>query len=328
MADHYYAPLAYDSTRPRPIPPADESKFGFGQRTLRRHKLPNFGHAQCREYFSRFKEVQIIEQLNANTAEVQKELQELGHEIQYWETLRNPKAILEVITKVIFILGICAWLWFLLFAGFALFERPDWFLTKDFVSFLFGISIPTIWWILAKILLMTNLFKHQNNILFHRRKGTISIPRKKSPPLELPFDEFEGFLGSSVNPSGSTDYHLILAHRYTATLIQNPSGHQDPCVINVEWEIMQQFMDISKPLPDIPSAEPFRERDPVTATYDKQLNRPPRYWRDMDIAKAKQMQDAAYKAASQYPWGLTREQALASGWQPSGFGEGDWRKEH
>ena len=85
-------------------------------------------------------------------------------------------------------------------------------------------------------------------------------------------------------------------------------------------------MDISKPLPDIPSMEPYRSMDPVTAAYDKANNRPPDYWKNMDMEKAKQMHDAAYKAAKSYPWGLSREQALEQGWQPSGVGEGDWKQ--
>ena len=84
-------------------------------------------------------------------------------------------------------------------------------------------------------------------------------------------------------------------------------------------------MDISKPLPDIPSMEPYRSMDPVTAAYDQKHKRPPRYWRDMDLEKAEELQKAAAKAASQYPWGMTREQAIAQGWEPSGVGQGDWK---
>ena len=85
-------------------------------------------------------------------------------------------------------------------------------------------------------------------------------------------------------------------------------------------------MDTSKPLPDVPSMEPFRHKDPVTAAYDQKHNRPPRYWRDMDLEKAEKLHKAAVKAAKSYPWGLTREQAMAQGWQPSGVGEGDWKQ--
>jgi len=98
-------------------------------------------------------------------------------------------------------------------------------------------------------------------------------------------------------------------------------------MVCLKWEFLQQYMDISKPLPDVPTMEPFRDKDPVTAAWDKAHNRPPRYWREMDIGQAKRSRDFAYEAASQYPWGLTREQALASGWQPSGVGEGGWRRE-
>lgn len=47
------------------------------------------------------------------------------------------------------------------------------------------------------------------------------------------------------------------------------------------WNMIQRYMDISQPMPDILVLEPARERDPTTAAYDKQTGRNPRYWRDM-----------------------------------------------
>ena len=44
------------------------------------------------------------------------------------------------------------------------------------------------------------------------------------------------------------------------------------------------------------------------------------------LKKAKSMHDTSYEAASQYPWRATREQALPTSWQPSGYGEGGWNK--
>jgi hypothetical protein len=48
------------------------------------------------------------------------------------------------------------------------------------------------------------------------------------------------------------------------------------------WDFLQQYMDVSKPLPDILALEPFRHLDPVTAEHDQRTGRPARYWRDMD----------------------------------------------
>ncbi|MEI8634107.1 hypothetical protein P4S72_22615 [Vibrio sp. PP-XX7] len=52
--------------------------------------------------------------------------------------------------------------------------------------------------------------------------------------------------------------------------------------------MIQCYMDISQPLPDSLILEESRHLDPVTAEFDQQINRDPRYWRDMsdeDYAK-------------------------------------------
>ncbi|MFI8380877.1 hypothetical protein [Pseudomonas sp. NPDC079069] len=48
------------------------------------------------------------------------------------------------------------------------------------------------------------------------------------------------------------------------------------------WDIWQNYMDISHPLPEIPTWEEFRPLDPTTAEHDRLTGRNPRYWRDMD----------------------------------------------
>lgn len=47
------------------------------------------------------------------------------------------------------------------------------------------------------------------------------------------------------------------------------------------WHMIQQFMDVSHPLPDVPIFEPFRPRDPLTAEVDERQGRDPHKWRNM-----------------------------------------------
>ena len=47
------------------------------------------------------------------------------------------------------------------------------------------------------------------------------------------------------------------------------------------WDMIQQFMDVSSPLPDVPIFEPFRSRDPVSKEWDERNNRDPFKWRRM-----------------------------------------------
>nr|WP_134331555.1 hypothetical protein [Pseudomonas sp. HS-2] len=87
-------------------------------------------------------------------------------------------------------------------------------------------------------------------------------------------------------------YSLHLVHRYQPVaidfmpLIGRQSSDKNSLAL---WDMWQNYMDISKPLPDIPVLEEFRQLDPVTAEYDRRTGRNPRHWRDMD--------DSTFKAA-------------------------------
>ncbi|MCP4747900.1 MAG: hypothetical protein GY874_17445 [Desulfobacteraceae bacterium] len=134
-------------------------------------------------------------------------------------------------------------------------------------------------------------------------------------------------MGTSWRQSGRINYHLILGQRYSDSHVQLPMDGYDSWQVEIAWESCLQFMDISKPLTDIPRFEPFRSKDPVTAAYDKANNRPADYWKTMDMEKAKKIYNASRKVASKYPWGATYEQALIMGWQPSGEGAKRTRRE-
>ena len=111
-----------------------------------------------------------------------------------------------------------------------------------------------------------------------------------------PFYEFDAYIVTSPDRQGSPMNGLVLIHRYRDirinfnSLIAPDNTLQRPCAL---WDFFQNFMDISRPLPDIPLYEPYRHLDPVTAEYDRQQQRAPRYWIDMDDetfkAKVKEM---------------------------------------
>jgi hypothetical protein len=57
-------------------------------------------------------------------------------------------------------------------------------------------------------------------------------------------------------------------------------------------------------LPDIPSLEPFRHLDPVTAEHDRQTGRNPRFWRDLDLAAWKEGEGLELlRRQREFPWG-------------------------
>lgn len=315
MTNQYYAATAYDSARPRTLVAGDNSQFGITTRKLRENPLETSG-SHCREYLAN-DDVEIIEMLNEDSVEVREQLEADGHESQPWETFGNPRTVIRVIT------GVAA---FILFTGglgvvliVALTEGLNEVFTFETLLFpSFFLSL----YLIGKLILRFDLVKDKNNVLLNRRTGMITIPHKKGKTLELPFDEFDPYLTTATNPTGSTDFYLQLGHRYSEARVQYPPNMAEPWKAYLAWEYWQQYMDISKPLPDSPRMEPYRSRDPFTAEFDKKHKRPADYWKNTDIDQAWDMKTHALKAAATYPWGTPREQALAQGWRPSGYGEG------
>ena len=326
MSRDYYGSGAYDSTKIGTLPPIDNSGFTATTRKTRKNPLPRFTKGQCAEHLAADM-VELIELFNNPDEKAKKDLARPGHEMWYWTTLSNPRALLETEMDMMGIYKGCSIFACAVMLMVALFKRPEWLINIKFL--LLAISPYFVFWLLqhaGKYLLDKDIVKDKNNIYLNRRTGIITIPRKKKPPAEIPFDEFDAYWGASVNPSGSEGYHLWLGHRYSDLRASYPPEMSAPWKINLEWEFWQRYMDVSQPLPDTPRMEPYRSRDPVTAAHDKANNRPPDYWKNMDMQKAEQMHDASYKAAKAFPWGLSREQAMEQGWQPSGVGEGDWKQ--
>lgn len=147
---------------------------------------------------------------------------------------------------------------------------------------------------------MTGRAKNKNNIGFNRKTGMVSISRKGQTPFVAPFDEFIPYFYPHHILHG-VNYHLYLGHRMEEIGVVNPNAGKHEQEMYVDWAIIQRFMDVSKPLPDIPLYEPFRQLDPTTKTYDAMTGRPEHYWRDMDLKKGEKLQQAAYKRMRAFP---------------------------
>ena len=196
-------------------------------------------------------------------------------------------------------------------------------LDRDFYIILFlFLVIPSFLYTLGKLAIKYEWVQHKNNYILNRRTGMVTIPGKRGQTLTLPFDEFDPYLITVTNPTGSSDFAFHLGHRYSSAFFQLHGAHSDYWYVYQNWEFWQQYMDISQPLPDVPYMESFRSRDPVTAEFDRRTKRPPDAWKNLDLDTAHKMKMASVKAVEKFPWGSTRAQALASGWKPSGYGEG------
>ncbi|SHI04777.1 hypothetical protein VA7868_01372 [Vibrio aerogenes CECT 7868] len=145
-------------------------------------------------------------------------------------------------------------------------------------------------------------FKKDNLSLFARKRFTLSretgmvtlYGKGNRVIFSHPFIEFDCILMSNPNHQGLLSHHLKLVHRYH-DYNEGAIGLGSMCGMHLSqeeylrvWNMIQQYMDVSQPLPDIPILEPFREQDETTAAHDKKTGRNPTYWREMsdeDYAK-------------------------------------------
>lgn len=136
----------------------------------------------------------------------------------------------------------------------------------------------------------------------NRRTGMVSkfeLYDGKVIEKTAPFDEFDAYLMVIPHRHGFA-YNMIFSHRYQGwevDLGQLVGFFTNRGTIENGWEFLQNYMDISKPLPDYVVLEAYRHLDPVTAEYDQQTGRNPRYLRDMS---EKELTDFAAKVA--YPY--------------------------
>ncbi|MCS2608396.1 Yip1 family protein [Halomonas dongshanensis] len=145
---------------------------------------------------------------------------------------------------------------------------------------------------------------------FNRQTGMASFSQgKKKQPLVAPFIEFDGYVERVVQ-RGGIFYRLMFVHRYTGKQFSQTSlstivDHKHE--VHALWDMLQRYMDVSQPLPDVPRLEPFRHLDPTTAEHDRQTGRNPRYWRDLDLEAWKANEGAKLRQAQiDFPWGRQR----------------------
>ncbi|SHO59069.1 hypothetical protein [Vibrio quintilis] len=145
-------------------------------------------------------------------------------------------------------------------------------------------------------------FRIEHLFLFARKRFTLSretgmvtlYGKGNRVIFSHPFIEFDCILMSNPNHQGSLSHHLKLVHRYH-DYNEGAIGLGSMCGMHLSqeeylrvWNMIQQYMDVSQPLPDIPILEPFREQDETTVAHDKKTGRNPTYWREMtddDYAK-------------------------------------------
>jgi len=310
----YYTDSAFDSTIHQVNKQDDDNsnQSSFLEKSVANYLVKGIGQ-QCREFIAT-QDMDDIETLLDDDAS---EKEYPVHEIFTWYSLKNPRELLRLITHFCMFFAVLGG-FALIFIGFVVNFNEAWL-----YNLLGFVVIPLFIFFTGQYAIKKNWVKDKNNTLLNRRTGLVTFTWK-GERVSQPFHEFAVAIRHNVIRSG-VRYHLFLHHNDTGHFCMEPGGQTEEWRTEIEWEILQQYMDTSQPLPDIPRMECFRDRDPFTAEWDKKTNRPQNYWRDIPLDDAFKMHDKSLIAAQAFTWGETREKAIQDGWQPSGMGEGDWQ---
>ncbi|MDP4546816.1 hypothetical protein Q9245_03490 [Marinobacter sp. MDS2] len=140
---------------------------------------------------------------------------------------------------------------------------------------------------------------------FNRVTGQVRMALGRKRYFEAPFVEFDAYVDRVIQQSG-VFYRLIFVHRYTQKSFHKTAFstiESSKSEVLALWDVLQTYMDVTQPLPDVPRLEPFRHLDPVTAEHDERTGRNPRFWRDLDLEVWKQGEGVEWlKRQMEYPW--------------------------
>ena len=126
----------------------------------------------------------------------------------------------------------------------------------------------------------------------NRRTGMVTLfknPEKDGQSGEIrgqaPFHEWDGYLLSLPDHQGNIWYRLVLVHKTQELAL--PMNQLLAATTNREdvlayWDLIRQYMDVTKSLPDIPLFEAYRQLDLTTRAQDEKKRRDPLYWRNMN----------------------------------------------
>ncbi|GAA60628.1 hypothetical protein P20652_2494 [Pseudoalteromonas sp. BSi20652] len=146
----------------------------------------------------------------------------------------------------------------------------------------------------------------KREVYFDRQNQTVSFSwsvnnaeKNEHGHSTFPFTDIEAFYSKANHSQGHGVTHAMYIahkdyenHRGAFSEIRVKDNPQNPNYCKYTWERVVRFMDVTKPLVDSPEIEPFRNLDPITHDFDKQNNRPEKYWRSMSYKQIKQIEEA------------------------------------
>ncbi len=247
----------------------------------------------------------------------------LLHLPSYWFWFaRNLTGFASIVIYIFMFIGGC--LFSLYKQGFSgVSEYVVYFFTDPFPFYSF--ALQPLYYLFFKVLHIagiSNLFDPPflSGAALRRDLGVLRILSKKGEIKDIPFEELEARSTTMWDGGNRAMCKLYLSHKYSKEGLIYGAPHKPAFYVGVLWEFFQHFMDVSRPLPDVPELEPYRHLDPTTREWDKKHNRPERLWRDMPRAEYMELVEASLKVAETYPY-LKPSAVKEEKWQPAGDGK-------
>ncbi len=261
-----YTKTAYTLTQKKKLPPADSTAWKGVQRIKRTIPLPN--GIFCGDYRWRAS-ASSIKKLRKGTMPIT-DLHKL-----HLSCGNNPLVFI-VFMRLLSIVGMGLGIIMIMLHIFAAIPF------KPYVFSIFTVAAGSfiIFHLLSKIT------PDKNNITMNRATGMVHFPaRGKQSERFIPFAELDGYYNTACTPNGVVRYSLQVCHRYEPLSAMPGDAITNEREIFGSWEVLQQMMDVSLPLPDIPELEPVRHLDPTTRAWDEEHGRDPNYWKNFDLDK-------------------------------------------
>ena len=200
------------------------------------------------------------------------------------------------------------------------------------LSFLIYFVLPISLYYLLKFLDDKDLLVRFNKVpsirlVLRRDTGMVQF-MKKGRLVDVPFSEVMGMTRHHRDTHGVARLTFHLNHKHSPlnqnldaglTAFGSAMTAQERWWYHLRWEFYRHYMDVTRPLPDIPELEPYRHLDPTTREWDKKQGRPKDYWLNMDQETYEAMVKAAVVKAKAYPFDdLDMVEKLE--WVPAGDG--------
>jgi len=135
----------------------------------------------------------------------------------------------------------------------------------------------TIWKLIRKRVM-------HSRVNFERTTGLVWLSQNDNTEVinKLPFEEFNAHYKVQNNPQSGFPFRGFTLLHFKKAVFYAWTGANLISSAFVHWELLQNFMDVTQPLADIPQFEYYREFDKTTAEFDKANGRPKYFWYRVD----------------------------------------------